>query len=220
MYRSIVLFAGALAFPGLVQAQDVPGVLSPAPSDASAAVATDDSEISQEPDAADSQEIGVLIGAAIGGGVSPGGLAVDGRYLYRLSDLDWFEVGASFTLGSGDAKCFTDRQSDLICNHGLVDGFGAEISAGMRRYFAGQQQFRPYAKVGLGLKLVSFSGDELRGVALPISAGAGIRVDVANRVLVVAEASLRGGPAFLNRGLEVEANLGLAIGAGVEFTLE
>ena len=77
-----------------------------------------------------------------------------------------------------------------------------------------------YARVGLGVKLVSFSGDELRGVAIPVSAGAGIRVDVANRVLVVAEASLRGGPAFFNRGLEVEANLGLAIGAGVEFTLE
>ncbi len=217
MLRSIALVLGALALPTLAHAQDAPGtetqpeVTNPAP-------VTPD--IDEEPDPVDSQEIGVLVGAAIGGGVSPGGLAVDGRYLYRLSELDWFEVGTSFTLGSGDAECFRDRESDLVCKHGLLDGFGAEVSAGLRRYFAGQQQFRPYARVGLGVKLVSFSGDELRGVAIPVSAGAGIRVDVANRVLVVAEASLRGGPAFFNRGLEVEANLGLAIGAGVEFTLE
>ena len=161
-----------------------------------------------------------MIGIGLGGGVSPGGLAVDGRYLYRLSDLDWFEVGANFTLGGGSAECFRDRESDLVCEHGLVDGFGAEVSAGLRRYFTGQQEFRPYARAGLGLRLLSFSGDELRGLALPLSVGGGIRVDVANRVLVVAEASLRGGPAVLGRGLGLEANLGLSIGAGVEFTLD
>lgn len=173
-----------------------------------------------EPDPVDSQEIGVLLGASIGGGVSPGGVALDGRYLYRLSELDWFEIGVNFALGSGDAECFRDRQSDLVCQHGLVDGFAAEVSGGLRRYFTGQQQFRPYAKVAVGLRMLSFSGDELRGVAIPVTAGAGVRVDVANRVLVVAEASLRGGPAFFTRDLGLEANLGLTIGAGVEFTLE
>ncbi|MCP4445941.1 MAG: hypothetical protein GY811_11435 [Myxococcales bacterium] len=210
MLRLVALIAGLALVPQLAQAQDALG----------GAVASQESIVTPEPDPVDSQEIGVLVGAAIGGGVSPGGLAVDGRYLYRMSDHDWFEVGANFVLGSGDAKCFRDRQSDLNCPHSLLDGFSAEATVGLRRYFAGQQQFRPYARAGLGLRLLSFSGDELRGVALPLSAGGGIRVDVANRVLVVAEANLRGGPAILGRGLGVRANLGLSIGAGVEFTLE
>ncbi len=215
MYRCVVLVITVLALPAAASAQESPGAVQ-----ASNPASANGPAIEPEPDPVDSQEIGVLVGAAIGGGVSPGGLAVDGRYLYRMSDQDWFEMGASFVLGSGDKECFRDRESDLVCQHGLLDGFAAEASAGLRRYFAGQQQFRPYARAALGLRLLSFSGDELRGVAIPISAGGGIRVDVANRVLVVAEASVRGGPAFLGRGLGVQPHLGLSIGAGVEFTLD
>ncbi len=209
----LVLPSVAIAQPGLVPEEVV------APEPESEPVGTQD-VIAPEPDPVDSQEIGVLVGAAIGGGVSPGGVSVDGRYLYRLSELDWFEIGANFALGGGSAECFRDRESELVCEHGLLDGFGAEASAGLRRYFTGQQQFRPYARAGIGLRLLSFSGDNLRGVAIPLSAGGGIRVDVANRVLVVAEASLRAGPAFMGRGLGLQANLGLSVGAGVEFTLE
>jgi len=179
-----------------------------------------DASPAPKPDAIATQEIGALLGTAMGGGVTPGGVALDGRYLYRLSDLDWFETGANFVLGGGSAECFRDRQSTLVCEHGLVDGFAAEFSGGIRRYFTGQQQFRPYLRASVGLRILSFSGDSLRGVAVPITGGAGLRVDVANRVLIVAEASLSGGPAILGRGLGIEPNLGLAVSAGVEFTLE
>lgn len=179
-----------------------------------------DPEMEPQPDQGDSQEIGALLGVAMGGKVSPGGLAVEGRYLYRLSELDWLETGVHFSLGSGSKECFRDRQSAFVCEHGLLDGFAAEGSLGIRRYFVGQQQFRPYARAGLGLELVSYSGDEVSGVALPLYLGAGIRAEVANRVLVVADATARGGVAFLNKSLGVEPNLSLSIAAGVEFTLE
>jgi len=206
----------------LAQEQGAPGQAAPSPAviPPPNEVTPQPDEVTPQPDAVDSQEIGVLLGAAIGGGVTPGGVSVDGRFLYRLSDEDWFEAGASFSLGSGAADCFRDRETNLVCEHGLLDGFGAEIRGGIRRYFTGQQQFRPYARGAVGLRLISFSGDELRGVALPISVGGGIRVEVANRVLVVAEGNVHGGPAILGRGLGLESNLGLTIGAGVEFTLE
>ncbi len=173
-----------------------------------------------QPDARDSQEIGVVVGMALGGAVSPGGLAVDGRYLYRLSELDWLETAASFSLGSGAAECFHDRASEFVCDHGLLDGFAAEGSIGIRRYFAGQKEFRPFLRGGVGLRLLSFSGDDVLGAAVPFLLGGGVRAEVANRVLVVAEATLRGGPSLLNKSLGLEPYVSLSIGAGVEFTLE
>lgn len=220
MLRCLALTGILVSIPTAATAQGAPGTTSTTSPGEAAAANQSSQQPEPEPDPVDSQEIGVLLGAAIGGDVSPGGIAVDGRYLYRMSDLDWFEVGASFALGSGAAECFRDRESELQCEHGLVDGFAAEASAGLRRYFTGQQQFRPYARAGVGLRLISFADDELRGLAVPVYAGGGIRVDVANRVLVVAEANVRGGPALMGRGLGLEPNFGLSIGAGVEFTLD
>jgi hypothetical protein len=173
-----------------------------------------------QPDQGDSQEIGALLGVAMGGNVTPGGLAVEGRYLYRLSELDWLETGVHFNLGSGSKECFRDRQSTFVCEHGLLDGFAAEGSVGLRRYFVGQQQFRPYVRGGVGVELISYTDDEVTGIGLPFYLGAGIRVEVANRVLVVADATTHAGVAFLNKSLGTEPNLSLSIAAGVEFTLE
>ena len=75
-------------------------------------------------------------------------------------------------------------------------------------------------RVGLGLRLVGFSGDDVLGVATPVQLGGGVRAEVANRVLVVVDATFRAGPALLNQDLGLELNAGLSIGAGVEFTLE
>src|SRR5262249_7768111 len=75
------------------------------------------------------QGIGVDIGAAAGGRVTPGGLRVSGHYLYQLSDQDWFDGTATFTFGSGTAACFRDRDNAFICEHGLADGDGFEVAA-------------------------------------------------------------------------------------------
>jgi hypothetical protein len=173
-----------------------------------------------QPDEGDSQEIGALLGVAMGGKVSPGGLAAEGRYLYRLSELDWLETSVHFSLGAGGKECFRDRESSFVCEHGLLDGFAAEGSVGLRRYFVGQQQFRPYVRAGVGLQLVSFADDSVLGAGVPLYLGAGVRVAVANRVLVVADATARAGVSLLNQDLGIEPNLSLSIAAGVEFTLE
>ncbi|MBL4636562.1 MAG: hypothetical protein JKY56_22110 [Kofleriaceae bacterium] len=179
-----------------------------------------DADIEEQPDDIDNQEIGVTMGIAIGGGVSPGGLALEGRYLYRLSSLDWVEMSANFSFGSGSAECFRDRNSSVVCSHGPASGTLAQGNAGIRRYFSGQKQFRPFARAGVGLGFVSFGDDEVRGLAIPLYIGAGVRAEVANRVLVVVDATLRAGPSVLNQNLGTEFHLTGTVSAGVEFTLE
>ncbi len=188
--------------------------------ESSSDAASSDTDVEEQPDDVDNQEIGVTMGIAIGGGVSPGGLALEGRYLYRLSSLDWVEMSANFSFGSGGAECFRDRNSSVVCSHGLASGTLAQGNAGIRRYFSGQKQFRPFARAGVGLGLVSFGDDEVRGLAIPLYIGAGIRAEVANRVLVVVDATLRAGPSVLNQNLGTEFHLTGTVSAGVEFTLE
>lgn len=203
----VVCFAVLLGHSVEARAQDEDEVATP-------------EEIVIQPDARDTQEIGATLGMALGGSMSPGGLAVAGRYLYRLSDDDWLESGVGFSFGSSAAACYRDRASEYVCDHGLLDGFAGEGSVGVRRYFAGQKEFRPFAKLGLGLRLVSFSGDDVLGVSVPVLVSGGVRAQVASRVLIVVDATLRAGPAFLNQNLGIQPSVALSIGAGVEFTLE
>ena len=184
---------------------------APAPEAPGAPVASDD-EIGD-------QGISAALGLATGGRVTPGGLRITGHYLYQLSARDWFDGGASFTFGSGSAACFRDRQDALVCSHGLADGSGVEISASIRRLFAPQGAFRPFARVGLGLGLVRFGGDDVSGVAIPLHGGGGVRVTVAPAIAVVAEAELALGFGGFGHGLGFEPQLGLAITAGAEFRL-
>jgi hypothetical protein len=170
------------------------------------------------PDLSD-QAIGASLGLAGGGRVTPGGLRVAGHYLYQLSDSDWFDGGAAFTFGSGDAACFRDRSNDFMCDHGLIDGFAGEVSGNVRRFFGGQSGYWPYAKVGVGVALVRFAGDDVSGLAIPIHAGAGLRIGVADRVAIAAEALIDVGFGLFNSGLGGEPQIGGSIMAGAEFGL-
>lgn len=168
---------------------------------------------------ASGQELAGSLGLDLGGRVSPGGLHVAGAYLYQLSDVDWFDGGLSFTFGSGQAGCFRDREDDYVCDHGLVDGFGAEIFGGVRRYFPGQGRFTPYGRAALGLRMVSFGADDVRGLAIPLQLGGGVRASIDERISLSGGAELRLGPAWFNRELEDQPHLGLAVHAGIEFKL-
>ena len=175
-------------------------------------------ETARKPRRAD-QELSGSLGLDVGGRVSPGGVHVAGAYLYQLSDQDWFDGGLSFTFGSGQAACFRDREDDYLCDHGTLDGFGAEVFGGVRRYFPGEGTFTPYARAALGLRLVSFGGDDVHGLAIPLQLGGGVRARVADRISVSGGAELRVGPAFFNSGLETQPHLGLTVHGGVEFAL-
>jgi hypothetical protein len=169
--------------------------------------------------AASDRELAGSLGLDLGGRVTPGGLHIAGAYLYQLSDVDWFDGGLSFTFGSGQAGCFRDRDNDYLCDHALVRGFGAEVFGGVRRYFPGQGRFTPYGRAALGLRLVSFGADDVRGLAVPLQLGGGVRASVNERIALSGGAELRLGPAWFNRELEDQPHLGLAVHAGIEFEL-
>ena len=165
------------------------------------------------------QGIAAELGLAAGGRVTPGGLRIAGHYLYQLSERDWFDGVASFTFGSGRAACFRDRQDALVCSHGLADGSGIEVSVSIRRLFAPQGAFRPFARVGVGVGLVRFAGDDVSGVTIPLHGGGGVRVAVAPSIAVVAEGELALGVGGFNHGLGGEPQLGFVVTAGAEFRL-
>lgn len=165
------------------------------------------------------QGISAELGLATGGRVTPGGLRVAGHYLYQLSAHDWFDGAVGFTFGSRRAACFHDREDALVCRHGLSDGSGVELSASIRRLFAPQGAFRPFARAGVGLGLARFADDDVSGVTIALHGGGGVRVNVAPSIAVVAEGDLALGFGGFSQGLGGEPLLGLAITAGAEFRL-
>jgi hypothetical protein len=165
------------------------------------------------------QGIGATTGVATGGRVTAGGLRVGGHYLYQLSSKDWFEGAAMFTFGSGDAGCFRDRMDELACDHGLASGSALELAAGVRRMFAAQGAFRPFARAAIGISYTRFRSDDVSGVAFPLHLGGGVRAKVADSVALVGLAELSVGLGRFGGGLATEPQLGLAISAGAEFRL-
>jgi len=165
------------------------------------------------------QGIGADLGVATGGRVTPGGLKVVGHYLYQLSDEDWFDGTAAFTFGGGQASCFRDRNDTFICEHGLADGDEIEVAANVRRVFAPQGKFRPFAGIGIGLGYVRFGKDDVTGLAIPFHGGGGVRANVNESVALVAQAELSLGIGEFGHSLGSQPMVGVAIVAGAEFRL-
>ncbi|MCG8420407.1 MAG: hypothetical protein MJE77_20940 [Proteobacteria bacterium] len=166
------------------------------------------------------RELGVHLGLTSGGRVTAGGLRIGGSYLYQLSAVDWFEGSIDFVIGGTSADCFTDRTGELLCNHGALSGRSGEISAGIRRFLTPQGSFTPYARVRLGLRAVSFSGDDLRGLAAVVIAGIGVRARVHELVSIGGGAIVDAGAGIFGRDLGTEPQFSLAIQGGVEFLLK
>ena len=185
----------------------------------SAAPAAARGEESSLTDPPGEQELGGSLGLEAGGRTSPGGVQLASTYLYRLSEEDWFDGGVTVTYGGGSAECFRDRDGDLLCDHGLVDGFAAEVSGGVRRFFAGQDRFSPYARAAVGLRIATYTADDITGLAIPLTLGGGVRAVVKDGLAVVGGADLRVGPAFYEGDLGTEPHLTFAVHAGAEFRL-
>lgn len=207
MYRRLIASACALGLaPGAAAAQD------------EEPTSEVEAEVPEPPES--TQRIGGQLGLEGGGRTSPGGFAIGGSYIYRLTETDWLDGGVSFTFGSASAACFRDRDDQVLCDHGLLKGFAAEVSAGVRRDFAGQDRFTPFARVGLAVRLVSFGDDDVKGAAVPVVVGGGVRAQVADRIAVVGGATLRAGIGILSGDVGVEPHASLAIHFGVEFGLD
>ena len=167
------------------------------------------------------QGLGAEIGIAGGGRVTPGGLRLSGHYFYQLSSQDWFDGTASFTFGSSDAACFRDRMDYVVCDHGFLDGRAFEGIAQVRRYFTeqGKGKFVPFVRLGVGVAVVRFGGDDVTGLAIPLHAGGGVRAAVSDGVAVAAQADLTAGIGRFGRGMGNEPQFGIAVTAGAEFKL-
>lgn len=107
----------------------------------------------------------------------------------------------------------------LVCEHGFTSGRGVEIAATVRRMFAAQGAFRPFARAGVGVSLVRFSADDVSGIAFPVHLGGGLRARVAPTVAVVAQGELQVGIGAFGEGLGAEPQVGVAFTAGAEFRL-
>lgn len=85
--------------------------------------------------------------------------------------------------------------------------------------FPAQGEFRPFARLGLGLGVARFSQDDLTGVTFRLHGGGGVRVAVMPSFALVAEGDLELGFGSFGRGLGSQPQLGLVITAGGEFRL-
>lgn len=178
-----------------------------------------DNAVTSSADDIGDQGVGAMTGVALGGHTTSGGLRVSGHYLYQLTSQDWFDGIASFTFGSGAAQCFRDRMDLVQCDHGVADGSAVEIAAGVRRMFAAQGAFRPFARAAIGLSYTRFSNDDVSGVSIPLHLGGGVRANVGGGVALIGLAEIELGLGRFGRGLATEAQLGLAVTAGAEFRL-
>ena len=173
-----------------------------------------------ERDVAGERELGARLGVAMGRRFTPGGVRAAGVMLYRLSDEDWFEGSMAFTFGRSRAACFTDRDGDFACDYGVIDGTAIDIVAGVRRFLPGPERFSPYLRAGVGARFLSFGGDDVRGFAIPLSAGTGVRARVNDLVAVGADVGGELGIAWLDHDLGTQSQLGIVLQGTVELWLD
>lgn len=187
---------------------------------AATAAAQEAATSAKAPAIAAEQELGARLGFIAGGRVSPGGLLVTGTYLYQLATKDWFDASVGFSFGSGSAACFRDRDFDLLCDHGLADGFGGYIAGGIRRFLAPKGDFVPYVRAGVAVRLSSYSADSVHGFVVPLWGGGGVRARVSEGISVVGDAVLELGGGVFNKGIGVEPHFAFAVLGGVEFAIK
>lgn len=199
-----------------------PSASSSGPADSASAAASDSASSDAESEGDGrwtDQGLGVSLGVAFGGRVTPGGVRVTGSYLYRLSERDWFDGAAAFTIGSGAAECFRDRVGDRVCDHGATDGFAVDFVGAVRRSFAPQNTMTPFVRVGAAVRFVRFSGDEVAGLAIPLIGGGGVTLKLSSSARLVGAAQLEIGGGLFSRGLGTAPQLGLSMGVGVELAM-
>ncbi len=165
------------------------------------------------------QALGGHVGVAFGGRSTAGGVRLAGSYLYRMSERDWFDGAVAFSIGSGDAACFRDRQDDRICDHSAVDGFAVDFAFAVRRTWMAKERFAPFARVGFGVRFSRFSGDEVAGVSVPLLGALGVAVESSPRTRIIAAGQLEAGGGWFSRGVGLEPQLGLGLTLGIEFAL-
>ncbi len=221
MSRQRLIITASLAIaPSLAYADDPQPPMVPSTSPESPTQKPTDASVAPvAPTDMSDQAIGASIGVATGGRVTPGGLRVEGHYLYQLSDRDWFDGRAAFTFGGGSAECFYDRTDTYVCDHGLAQGDGLEVIATVRHFLGGQGMYWPFVQGGIGAGIARFGADGVSGLIIPLHAGGGVRASIAPAIAIVAAAELEFGLGVFGHDIGAEPQFGIDITAGVEFRL-
>ena len=215
MHRPLKLVATLFAFSsGAAVAQDRPNA-EPEMTFITADLSAEDIEIDEG-----LEEIGVSLGLEGAGGTTPGGAHISANYLYKMVGNEWLDAGVATIMGSNQRACFRDRKNVKQCDHGYFAGGATELSLSLRHYFIGPTGFRPFAKLGTGLRVVSLKGDDSRGYGIPLLLGGGVRARVARRIVAVGQVTARSGIAFWDNQLGSKWQWSLAFTAGVEFNLD
>jgi hypothetical protein len=164
--------------------------------------------------------LGAEVGATGGSdGTTPGGMRIGGRYLYRMTDHDWFDGGVAFTFGSPNDGCWRTPPDGMSCDHGAADGFAGDLSLGLRRNLPGQGAFTPFVRGGVFGRVLRFTGDDVSGAALGVDAGAGVAARVRKDVAVVGSAGGFAGRGWLGSGVGGAGQLGMIVTVGAELRL-
>lgn len=159
------------------------------------------------------------VGAAGGGGTTPGGMRLGGRYLYRMTDHVWFDGGVHFTFGAPTTGCSRTPPDGMSCDHGVADGFSGDLTLGLRRNLRGQGAFTPFVRGGVFGRVLRFAADDVTGAAAGVEAGAGVAAVVRKDVAVVGSAGVFGGRAWLGSGVGSAGQLGMMVTLGAELRL-
>lgn len=166
------------------------------------------------------QELGARAGMSLNlGGVGPGGLYLAGTWLYRLTDVLWFDGRAGFSIGGGGSNCVISATGPSHCDSAAVSGFGAELLAGVRWFVPSAGPLQPWIGGGIGGLYANFSGDHLGGVGLPFWAAAGVRARVADNIALGGEALLEAGPIRYESPIRGQGFANLHIIFGIDFAL-
>lgn len=164
--------------------------------------------------------LGAEVGAGAGsGGNTPGGMRLGGRYLYRMTDHDWFDSSVAFTFGAPATGCTRTPPDGMSCDHGLADGFSGDLSLGLRRDLPGQGAFTPFVRGGVFGRVLRFAADDVSGAALGIDAGAGVAAVVREGLAVVGTAGGFAGRGWLGGGVGGAGQLGMIVTVGAELRL-
>lgn len=223
---SLGAFASLLLEVGLASAQVVtpePGEPSSEPTSSAPGPGEPSAEPTPTAEPATSawtdQALGGHVGVALGGRTTAGGVRLAGSYLYRMSERDWFDGAVAFTIGSGDAACFRDRQDDRVCDHATIDGFAVDFALAVRRTWMAKERFAPFARAGFGVRFARFPGDEVAGVSVPLLGALGVSIESSAHTRIIAAGQLEVGGGWFSRGVGLEPQLGLGLTLGIEFAL-
>ncbi|MBK9072815.1 MAG: hypothetical protein IPL79_17710 [Myxococcales bacterium] len=169
------------------------------------------------PVAADSgsgQWLGASVGVAAGASLAPGGAAIEGRYLYELTDTHAFEGQARFIFGGAGDDCASTR-----CVQGAFTGRATQLTFGVRIELSPPATIVPWVRPSVGLRVQRHVESDLDGYALPLGVALGGAMHLMPSVRLSAELGIEAAYTWLTAPAENRVGFSTTALIGVEVAL-